>query len=160
MLYMEGKMEKDIEHEIINLFRQMDQSLKRAISRKVKDTGIYRSQHRLLMLLGKHPDCSQTELAEKMDISPAAVAVSLKKLEKGGYINRQSHAEDNRINHVEVTGKGQEAISVSIQYFKEVESAMLKDFSLEEMERLKNYLERIIQNGETYYQGLLRKPKE
>ncbi len=153
-------MEKDIEHEIINLFRQMDQSLKRAISRKVKDTGIYRSQHRLLMLLGKHPDCSQTELAEKMDISPAAVAVSLKKLEKGGYINRQSHAEDNRINHVEVTGKGQEAISVSIQYFKEVESAMLKGFSLEEMERLRNYLERIIQNGEIYYQSLLRKAKE
>lgn len=153
-------MEKDMEHEIINLFRQMDQSLKRAISRKVKDTGIYRSQHRLLMLLGKHPDCSQTELAEKMDVSPAAVAVSLKKLEKGGYINRQSHAEDNRINHVEVTDKGQEAISVSIQYFKEVESAMLKGFSLEEMGRLRNYLERIIQNGETYYQSLLKKPKE
>lgn len=156
----EEKMEKDMEHEIINLFRQMDQSLKRAISRKVKDTGIYRSQHRLLMLLGKHPDCSQTELAEKMDVSPAAVAVSLKKLEKGGYINRQSHAEDNRINHVEVTDKGQEAISVSIQYFKEVESAMLKGFSLEEMGRLRNYLERIIQNGETYYQSLLKKPKE
>lgn len=153
-------MENDIEHQIINLFRQMDQSLKRAISKKVKDTGIYRSQHRLLMLLGKHPECSQTELAERMEISPAAVAVSLKKLEKGGYINRQSHAEDNRINHVEVTDKGQEAISVSIQYFKEIENAMLKDFSLEEMECLKNYLERIIQNGETYYQGLLEKPEE
>ncbi|MDE5907330.1 MAG: MarR family transcriptional regulator [Lachnospiraceae bacterium] len=153
-------MEKEIEHQIINLFRQMDQSLKRAISKKVKDTGIYRSQHRLLMFLGKHPDCSQTELAEKMDISPAAVAVSLKKLEKGGYINRQSHAEDNRINHVEVTEKGKGAISVSIQYFKEIENAMLKDFSAQELDNLKHYLERIIQNGENYYESLVRKPEE
>ncbi|MDE7444197.1 MAG: MarR family transcriptional regulator [Lachnospiraceae bacterium] len=153
-------MEKEIQHQIIDLFRQMDQALKRVISRKVADTGIYRSQHRLLMFLGKHPECSQTELAEKMDISPAAVAVSLKKLEKGGYINRQCNAEDNRVNHVEVTGKGKKAIAVSILYFQEIESAMFKDFSLQEMEDLKHYLERIIQNGEDYYHSLSRKPEK
>lgn len=153
-------MENGIQHQIINLFRQADQSLKRVISKKVKDTGIYRSQHRLLMLLGKHPECSQTELAEKMDISPAAVAVSLKKLEKGGYINRQSNAEDNRINQVEVTEKGKKAIAVSILYFQEVETAMFKDFSAGEMEEIKHYFERIIKNGEDYYQSLLNKPKE
>lgn len=152
-------MEKDIQHQIINLFRQMDQSLKRVISKKVADTGIYRSQHRLLMFMGKHPDCSQTELAEKMDISPAAVAVSLKKLEKGGYINRQCNAEDNRVNHLVVTDRGKKAIEVSILYFREIENTMLNDFSPEEMETLKNYLERIIQNGETYYRSLLKQSK-
>lgn len=153
-------MKKEIQHQIIDLFRQMDQSLKRVISRKVANTGIYRSQHRLLMFLGKHPECSQTELAEKMDISPAAVAVSLKKLEKGGYINRQSNVEDNRVNQVEVTDKGKKAIAVSILYFQEIEAAMFKDFSMQEMEDLKHYFERIIQNGEDYYQSLLRKPEE
>ncbi|MBD5548473.1 MAG: MarR family transcriptional regulator [Lachnospiraceae bacterium] len=153
-------MEKEIQHQIIDLFRQMDQALKRVISRKVADTGIYRSQHRLLMFLGKHLECSQTELAEKMDISPAAVAVSLKKLEKGGYINRQCNADDNRANQVEVTDKGKRAIDVSICYFQEIEAAMFKNFSSLEMEELRHYLERIIQNGEDYYQSLLSEPKE
>ena len=96
-------MEKYLNHQVIHLFRYTDQCLKRMIGRKVEGTGLYRSQHRLLMILGKHPDCSQTAIAEKMDISPSAVAVTLKKLEKGGYISRQCHQHDNRVNEVVVT---------------------------------------------------------
>ena len=69
-------MQGDLQHEIIHLFRCTDQVLKRAIGRKVEGTGLYRSQHRLLMILGKHPDCSQTAIAEKMEISPPAVRAS------------------------------------------------------------------------------------
>ena len=53
-------MRKEMQHQIINLFRQSDLAMKRVICKKVEDTGIYRSQHRLLMILGEHPDCSQT----------------------------------------------------------------------------------------------------
>ena len=50
-------------HRIIHLLGATDRTLKRSIAKKVEKTGGYRSQHRLLMILGKHPDCSQTELA-------------------------------------------------------------------------------------------------
>lgn len=143
-------MQGDMQHEIINLFRCTDQVLKRAIGRKVEGTGLYRSQHRLLMLLGRHPDCSQTAIAEKMEISPPAVAVTLKKLEKGGYISRQCHEEDNRVNEVVVTEKGRQAISESIACFQEIEAAILEGFSGEEMEQLSGFLQRMIANGENY----------
>ncbi len=143
-------MQGDLQHEIIHLFRCTDQVLKRAIGRKVEGTGLYRSQHRLLMILGKHPDCSQTAIAEKMEISPPAVAVTLKKLEKGGYISRQCLEEDNRVNEVVVTEKGRQAISESIVCFQEVESAILKGFSDQEMEQLSGFLQRMIANGEDY----------
>ena len=105
-------MRKGLQHQLTNLFRQADQSMKRVISKKVAGTGVYRSQHRMLMILGKHPDCSQSAIAEKLEISPAAVAVSLKKLEKAGYISRQCDEADNRMNHVVVTPKGKEVIKV------------------------------------------------
>ena len=143
-------MQGDLQHEIIHLFRCTDQVLKRAIGRKVEGTGLYRSQHRLLMILGKHPDCSQTAIAEKMEISPPAVAVTLKKLEKGGYISRQCLEEDNRVNEVVVTEKGRQAISESIVCFQEVESAILKGFSDQEMEQLSGFLQRMIANGEDH----------
>ena len=143
-------MQGDLQHEIIHLFRCTDQVLKRAIGRKVEGTGLYRSQHRLLMILGKHADCSQTAIAEKMEISPPAVAVTLKKLEKGGYISRQCLEEDNRVNEVVVTEKGRQAISESIVCFQEVESAILKGFSDQEMEQLSGFLQRMIANGEDY----------
>lgn len=150
-------MRKELQHQIINLFRQSDQAMKRVIGKKVEDTGIYRSQHRLLMILGKHPDCSQRAIANKMEISPAAVAVSLKKLEKSGYITRSCDAEDNRMNHVVITDKGKKAIDQSILYFQEIEDAMFEGFSQKELETYAAFLERVIHNGERYYQRLSQK---
>lgn len=152
-------MRRELQHSIINLFRQSDQTMKRVISKKVEKTGIYRSQHRLLMILGKHPDCSQTMIAEKLEISPAAVAVSLKKLEKSGYISRQCDEDDNRMNHVVVTDRGREAIDKSIICFREIEDALFEGFSEKELEQYSTFLKRIISNGENYYQRLL-KPRE
>lgn len=147
-------MQSDLHHQIINLFRCTDQSLKRVIARKVEGTGLYRSQHRLLMILDRHPDSSQTAIAEKMEISPSAVAVTLKKLEKGGYISRQCQVQDNRVNEVVVTEKGREAINESIICFQEIEGAILDGFSEEELEQLKSFLKRMIENGESYYRSL------
>ena len=144
-------MEKDLNHQVIHLFRYTDQCLKRMIGRKVEGTGLYRSQHRLLMILGKHPDCSQTAIAEKMDISPSAVAVTLKKLEKGGFVSRQCHQQDNRVNEVVVTKKGEQAICESILCFQEIEAAVLEGFSEEEKARLCDFLQRMIRNGERSY---------
>lgn len=146
-------------HRIIHLLGVTDRTLKRSIAKKVEKTGVYRSQHRLLMILGKHPDCSQTELAERLEISPAAVAISLKKLEKSGFISRQCKKNDNRVNQVVITEKGWEIIDQSVQYFKEMDKAFLKDFSLEELGQLEAFLERMIKNGEDYYQTLLNTKK-
>ena len=142
-------------HKIIHLMGVTDRTLKRSISKKVEKTGVYCSQHRLLMILGKHPDCSQTELAERLEISPAAVAVSLKKLEKSGFISRQCQENDNRVNQVVITEKGWKIIDLSTQYFKEMENAFLSDFSEEELKQLQRFLERMIKNGEDYYQTLI-----
>lgn len=146
-------------HRTINLFRAADQMVKRSISKRVEDTGVYRSQHRLLMILGKHPECSQTELAEMLDISSAAVAVSLKKLEKAGYVSRQCHENDNRVNHVVITEEGWKVIDVSIRYFRELEEAFFKGFSEEDMKQLEKFFTHIIRNGEDYYQSLLKQEK-
>lgn len=153
-------MRNDRQHYVVEVFRQADRILKRVIDKRVEGTGVYRSQHRLLMSLGNNPDCSQTELAEKLEVSPAAVAVSLKKLEKSGYISRESDADDNRMNHVIVTAKGKEAIRISIVYFQEMENAILKGFTMEELAFLQNCFERMIQNGEAYYHMLLNEEKK
>ena len=143
------------EHRLVNLLIMTDKNLKHTIEKRVEGTGVYRSQHRLLMMLGRNPDISQTMLAEKLEVSPAAVAVSLKKLEKSGYIARQCSEDDNRINRVVITEKGQDVIEQSINYFKEMECAFFEGFSEEEKNQLEKMLERIATNSERYYQMLL-----
>lgn len=131
-----------------DLFRRTDFMLRRCIEKKLRtlDEEIYRSQHRLLMHLGKEPDCSQNVLAARLDISPAAVAVSLNKLEKGGYIERKTNSDDHRSNRVAVTEKGERIIRNSIRFFEEIDRGMFDGFSQEEMEQFRLFLEKAHRN--------------
>ena len=112
---------KELAHNSIRMFRRVDTMLRRYLDRKVCHTGVYPTQHRLLMELYRNPNCSQVGLAEKFDVSAAAIAVSLKKLEKGGYITRLADEADNRINQVSVTEKGKEVIHKSFLIFEETD---------------------------------------
>ncbi len=142
-----------------DLFRRTDFMLRRCIEKKLRtlDEEIYRSQHRLLMHLGKEPDCSQNELAARLDISPAAVAVSLNKLEKGGYIERKTNADDHRSNRVAITDKGSRMIQNSIRFFDEIDCGMFAGFSREEMEQFRQFLERAHRNLSDMQAGTPRK---
>lgn len=139
---------KDLYHQAMRNFRMADRALRRAIEKRVARTGVYRSQHQMLMNLGRNPDCSQNELAARLDITPAAVTTTIKKLERGGYITRIVCEEDNRVNRIRVTEKGQEIITQSIAIFDEVEAQALRGFSKEEIEQFEGFVKRISINLE------------
>ncbi len=143
-------------HATADIFRKTDFMLRRCIGKKLRtlDDEIYRSQHCLLMNLGANPNCSQSELAAKLEISPAAVAVSLNKLEKGGYIARRTDADDHRSNRVSITDRGNQVISKSMLLFDEVEGGMFEGFSQEETEQFYGFLLRAYQNLSRMQEGM------
>ena len=78
----------------------------------------------LLMLLESERQgcaCSQRELAGRMRLAPATVAVSLKSLERQGYVERSTDDRDARRNLVRLTEKGREAVEVCGQVFRSVD---------------------------------------
>ena len=89
------------------------------LERKLNQNGLYRSQHQLLMYISDHPNQSQKEIARLNRISPATAAVTLKKLEKGGYIHRVADDRDNRCNQICLTEKGKLVVEYSIRYFSQ-----------------------------------------
>ena len=137
---------KELAHNSIRMFRRVDTMLRRYLDRKVCHTGVYSTQHRLLMELYRNPNCSQVGLAEKFDVSAAAIAVSLKKLEKGGYITRLADEADNRINQVSVTEKGKEVIHKSFLIFEETDRCFFDGFTDEEMAQFLDFMERAYKN--------------
>lgn len=75
-------------------------------------------------------------------ISPATAAVTLKKLEKGGYIHRAADDRDNRCNQICLTEKGKRVVEYSILFFSQVQQRMFAGFTEEERTRLTGDLER------------------
>ena len=105
-----------------------------AVEKRLKALGMHRSQHMLLMSVSHSPDnVSQKELAERLQITPAAVAMTLKKLEASGYISRQADVDDNRVNRITVSEKGEKAVQISEDIFCSVDEAMFEGISEAEL---------------------------
>lgn len=110
--------------------------------------GIYPAQHRLLMELANESEISQKELSKRLNVSPATVTISIKKLVKDGYVKKSSLKNDNRYNMIAITEKGRKIIEKSIRIFDASEAKILAGFSDEELDGLNNMFVRIYNNLE------------
>lgn len=122
---------------------------RKLIEREITKLGIHPSQHHLLMYLAKNGESTQCSIAQAMEISAATVAVSLKKLEKGKYIEKKPSSEDNRVNYITLTTKGEEVVRQSQQLFEATDEALFEKLSDAEREQFHMFLERIIENIKT-----------
>ena len=133
------------------LKRQISQAHRTAIAGQLSRRGLGEVNHPLLLHLLHSmqqgaPCRSQNELAQALHISPAAVANSLKSLEKSGYIRREREDADARRNRVSLSEKGQRAVEGCRQSFELVSVQMLSGFSEAEKAQLLSFRRRILQN--------------
>ena len=88
----------------------------------------------------------QKELSKRLRISPASVTAALKALEKQGCIVREAQESDMRRKRIRITDKGREVALRYKEVFTEVDEAMYRGFSDEELCAVSAYFERITQN--------------
>ena len=119
---------------------------KAMIDARVKDIGIHRTQHRILMHLARHEKLpSQKELAEHLDITPAAVTGALKKIEHDGYVER-TLGHDNRYMELRITDKGRALVQETKRLFSEADASIFEGFSDEELDLYISSLEKLESN--------------
>jgi DNA-binding MarR family transcriptional regulator len=133
---------KEILHQIIHLAIKH----RKVMQSNLEDTGLYHAQHRLLMKIFRNKYASQKELAKSMEVSTATIAVSLKKLEKGGYIQKIMDKSDNRFNQIVITEKGNQVVEQSKQIFDDSEKKILQGFTDEEKSTLYAMIQRLHDN--------------
>ena len=119
---------------------------RKIIEREITNLGIHPSQHHILMYLARNGASTQCSIAQAMEVSAATIAVSLKKLEKGKYIEKKNNPEDCRVNLISLTEKGEEVVNLSQRLFEQTDEATFCGLTEEEKEQFHGYLERIIQN--------------
>lgn len=130
--------------DTLNLLIRTDKMHKKLFETKFSNIGVYRSQHKILMYLAQNNKCSsQKEIAEKFCISPAAVAVLLKKLEANGWIEKTVFDQDNRVNNVKITDKGINLIENTKIQAQEIENNIFNEFSQEEINAFCRCLEKM-----------------
>lgn len=140
-------------HEMELLSRNLNQAHRAAVQGELNAAGLREVGHPMLMSIlqsaGEDPEgqCrAQRELADLLHVSPAAVANSLKCLERDGYIRREPWARDARRNRVLLTQKGAAAVEGCRDVFRRVSARMMAGFSPEELHQLAQFQRRMIDN--------------
>lgn len=136
------------------LARQLNQTHRTVVQARMNAAGLGEVGHPMLLFIlessrnmpGQCGCHAQRELADQLHISPAAVANSLKSLEKGGYIRREPSAGDARRNVVLLTEKGMEAVRGCHGVLDEVADQMMEGFSQEERMQLLSFRRRMLHN--------------
>jgi DNA-binding MarR family transcriptional regulator len=104
------------------------------------------------MHLARHDKLpSQKELADRLDVTPAAITVALKKIEQDGYVER-TLGQDNRYNELRITEKGRELVKTTRQIFCDIDSSMFEGFSDEELDTYISCLEKLQANIRKQYE--------
>ena len=133
---------KKIIYQLINLAIKH----KKIMQNYIDETGVYHAQYRLLLAISHNENASQNDIAKLMDVSAATIAVSLKKLEKGGYINREIDEKDNRLNKINITEKGKKVVEQSKKIFEAVDQKVFQGITDEEKAALINLLQKLNNN--------------
>ena len=138
-------------HEMDLLSRQLSQAHRAAVQNELNAAGLSEVGHPMLVSILQSAEegrqCqAQRELAELLHVSPAAVANSLKCLERDGYVHREPWEGDARRNRVILTEKGIQAVEGCRGVFRRVSDRMLSNFSREEREQLAQFQRRMLNN--------------
>jgi DNA-binding MarR family transcriptional regulator len=133
--------------QAVKLLMLTDRLHRAAIEAQIEKLGIHRSQHFVLMHLSHSGGgISQSEIAKRLDVSPAAVTVTLQKLEKSGLIERQNRQDDARTKIITLTDAGRQTVEVTHRLFLEVDEQMCGGMTGEELDTLCACLSKMTEN--------------
>ena len=83
---------------------------RREFDRRVRDLHLTRAQWLVLMHLARRPGCTQSDLADAMQMQKITIGRHAERLLRSGWIERRDHAEDARAYHLYVSRKAEPII--------------------------------------------------
>ena len=115
-------------------------------NRAVAEEGLFAGQHKIIMFLKLQGSATIGEIAKETGTKPSTISVSVKRMEKAGFVKRRQSKADGRITEILLTAKGQ-AVPENIHHKMEAEEKMLTNgLTEDEINILSDLLDKIIEN--------------
>ncbi len=105
-------------HELGRLFVGLARLHSTRADQVMDQIGLFRGQGMLLKFLSKFDGQTLSEIAEKLEISPAAVTKVTKRMEEQNYLKRQPDPKDERVSRVLSSRKVRRKLKRYTGFFK------------------------------------------
>jgi len=94
------------------------------------------SQLALINFTADHPGCGVQELADGLLLSTPTISISVRQLEKSGYLSRQVHPQDKRAIQLYLTTKGEDFYQRTFEFRRKKFEYLLSGLSESERRQL------------------------
>jgi DNA-binding MarR family transcriptional regulator len=129
--------------ELLAQFAQAYRSLSDVLMDQIT---LHRSQAMVLCKLFVQDGMTQSEIAQQLSVQGATVTDMLQRMEEGGMVTRRRDLDDNRLVRVYLTDAGREKERSIMEQFLKLESAVFAGFDESERTRLRQLLNRAMDN--------------
>lgn len=108
--------------------------------RFMERVGLYRGQAILLKILSEKDGLTHSEIAVKLEISPAAATKVIKRMEALNYVRRHPDPSDERISRVFLLQEGAAVVQRIESSFDQIDAVLLSSLNPEEQNTLTKLL--------------------
>lgn len=108
--------------------------------------GLHPGQVAVMKELSKKEGMSQKELADALHIKPPTVAVSIKRMEKSGFVTRKQDEFDQRMSRLYLTENGKSICDEMMKIVNDNEKILFAGFEQGEIYLFKRFLKQMIDN--------------
>jgi len=98
------------------------------------------TQAGILFLLRQQDGRIMSELSQIMGLDNSTITGLIDRMEKSGFVTRNSNPSDRRLSHIYITPRGQEEASKAKAVIRRVNEEVKKGFSAAEIETFKSVL--------------------
>ncbi|MEO3875146.1 MarR family transcriptional regulator [Nonomuraea sp. B12E4] len=128
---------------LLGYIKRAEQTTQAAKEHVLRDHGITPAQQSAMAILSDHDGITAAELARKCAVTPQTMNSTLGRLEKRGLVERRPHPMHGTLIEVRLTTAGRELFDRADAHVAELDSALAKELSAEELADLKHLLKRV-----------------
>ena len=120
--------------------------VKKSFNEAVAQQGLFSGQQDILLAIVENDGITQSRLAAQMNVAPATISVSVKRMEKNGFIVKKPDELDARIIRLYPTKKALLAPERIREHMHTLEKSICKGMTEEQIRELSDLLDLAIDN--------------
>lgn len=120
--------------------------LRQVFNEALAEQGLFSGQHDIVFYLIDNEGATVGELARELNVSSASASVSVKRMEKSGFITKSADENDARVIRLYPTEKACAAPKNIKEHMDSIETVLVKDMTEEEAVSLSALLQKAINN--------------
>lgn len=144
---------------VLAYIKRAEQATQQAKERALRDYGVTPAQQAALTIISEHDGISSAELARQCQVTPQTMNSTVARLESRGLVRRKPHPMHRTLIELRLTEHGRDVFERADARVSKLDAGLVAGLTPEELDTLKQLLERVTEAAPRAAAGHLGKTR-